>query len=380
MKPDDIRFVTVIGRGDSMRHSAFVHLVASSLASLSFAASATADAGSQISGPIVHDNLAIYFVHGAAANGAAPLTLQEALAKGTVKVHETGSVNELTVENTGTDEVFVQAGDIVKGGRQDRVLSVDLLLPPRSKRLSIAAFCVEPGRWTARGDEDARQFSSAAAAMPSHQAREVMMNNLMESLPLVGSVVGAADEPTAYAARSDTSARQQEIWSSVRKTQDNLSRSVGETVAASASPSSLQLSLENDKLKEAQAAYIAALQGAGEADADIVGYVFAVNGKIDSGDVYASNALFRKMWRKLLAANVTEAIGVKDKAAAAAPTVKEVEDFLATASTGAKAERAINADVHIATLDSDASAYVETRRADGSWVHRNYLAKVSLTK
>jgi hypothetical protein len=95
-----------------MRYGAFKHLVASSVASLAFAVSAVADDGIRISGPIVHDNLAIYFVHsaaahGAMANGAVPLTLQEALAKGTVKVRETGSVNELTVENTGLDEVFV---------------------------------------------------------------------------------------------------------------------------------------------------------------------------------------------------------------------------------------------------------------------------------
>jgi hypothetical protein len=366
-----------------MRYGAFKHLVASLLASLSFAVSAVADDGVRISGPIVHDNLAIYFVHGVAAhgataNGAVPLTLQEALAKGTVKVRETGSVNELTVENTGTDEVFVQAGDIVKGGQQDRVLSVDLLLPPRSKKVSIAAFCVESGRWTARGNEDGRQFLSAASAIPSREAREVMINNMMGSIPLTGALLGAPNSPAAYSA--DTAESQQAIWSSVRKTQDKLSRSVGEPVAAPASPSSLQLSLENDKLKEAQAAYIAALQGAGEADDDIVGYVFAVNGKIDSADVYASNALFRKMWRKLLAANVTEAIGAKDVAGAAPPSVRDVEAFLAKASTGAKAERAINADVHVATLDNDSSAYIETRRANGSWVHRNYLAKANLTK
>jgi hypothetical protein len=368
-----------------MRYGAFKHLVASSLASLSLAASAFADDGIRVSGPIVHDNLAIYFVHGAAAhgamaNGAVPLTLQEALAKGTVKVRETGSVNELTVENIGTDEVFVQAGDIVKGGQQDRVLSVDLLLPPRSKKVSIAAFCVESGRWTARGNEDGRQFSSAASAMPSREAREVMMNNMMGSLPIVGALSEAPHQPTAYAISAETAGSQQAIWSSVRKTQDRLSRSVGEPVAAPASPSSLQLSLENDKLKAVQAAYISALQGAGEADDDIVGYVFAVNGKIDSGDVYASNALFRKMWRKLLAANVTEAIGAKDAAGAAPPPVQEVEAFLAKASTGTVVERAINADVHVATLDSDSSAYIETRHANGSWVHRNYLAKANLTK
>jgi hypothetical protein len=38
---------------------------------------------------------------------------------------------------------------------------VDLLLPQRSGKVSIAAFCVEPDRWTARGNEDVRQFLSA---------------------------------------------------------------------------------------------------------------------------------------------------------------------------------------------------------------------------
>jgi hypothetical protein len=300
-----------------------------------------------------------------------PLTLQEALAKGAVKVQETGSVNALTVENTGKDEVFVQAGDIVKGGQQDRVLSVDLLLPPHSGAVSMAAFCVEHGRWTARGNEDVRQFSSAASAMPSHEAKVAMRAAVTAAAP----AANAAASTMAYAGGAGVGESQQEIWSTVRKTQDSLSRSVGAPVAAPASPSSLQLSLENEKLKQAQTAYIAALQGAGETGDDVVGYVFAINGKINSGDVYASNALFRKMWNKLLAANVTEAISVKEAAGTAPPPVKDVEAFLATASTGVKAERAINASVRLATRDGDASLYAETRRADGSWVHRNYLAK-----
>jgi len=355
-----------------MRHRAFLHLAASVLASLPFAVSAGADADLQVSGPIIHDNLAIYLVHGSGGGGAVPVTLQEALAKGAVKVHETGSVNELTVENTGKDEVYVQAGDIVKGGQQDRVLSVDLLLPPRSGEVSIAAFCVEHGRWTARGSEDVRQFSSAASAMPSHEAKVAMRTYAVTA---AAPPADASASTMAYAGGAGVGESQQEIWSTVRKTQDRLSRSVGALVAAPASPSSLQLSLENEGLKQAQTAYIAALQGAGESGDDIIGYVFAINGKINSGDVYASNALFRKMWIKLLAANVTEAISVKEAAGAAPPSVKDIEVFLATASTGVKSERAINANVRLATLDGDASLYAETRRADGSWVHRNYLAK-----
>jgi hypothetical protein len=354
-----------------MRYRGFLHLVASVLVSLPFVAPAFADGGIQVSGPVVHDNLAIYLVHGSGGGGGVPLTLQEALAKGAVKVQETGSVNALTVENTGKDEVFVQAGDIVKGGQQDSVLSVDLLLPPRSGAVSIAAFCVEHGRWAARGNEDVRQFSSAASAMPSHEAKVAMRAAVTAAAP----AANAAASTMAYAGGVGVGESQQEIWSTVRKTQDSLSRSVGAPVTAPASPSSLQLSLENEGLKQAQTAYIAALQGAGETGDDVVGYVFAINGKINSGDVYASNALFRKMWNKLLAANVTEAISVKEAAGTAPPPVKDVEAFLATASTGVKAERAINASVRLATRDGDASLYAETRRADGSWVHRNYLAK-----
>jgi hypothetical protein len=350
-----------------MRRRLFMHLVASCVAFLPFAFLAVAAPGIEVSGPVVHDNLAVYFVHAAAAQGAVPMSLEEALAKGRLRVNETGSVNELTVENVGGDEVFVQAGEIVKGGRQDRVLSMDLLLLPGSGRVPIAAFCVESGRWAARGQEDPSLFSTAAAAMPSHEAKLAMRNYVAAALATLSFMQG---QPQANAA-----ARQAEIWAKVRDTQEQLSRSVGAPVAAPASPSSLQLSLESAKLKEAQAAYIDALGDAGESSDDIVGYVFAINGKISGGDVYASNALFRKMWRKLLTANVTQAIGEKKEAGAAPPALGDVQAFLTAAESAPKSERALNASVRLVTRDGDSSLYAETQRADGGWVHRNYLAR-----
>ena len=80
--------------------------------------------------------------------------------KGRCGCSETGNVNSLAIENLGDQAVFVQAGDIVKGGQQDRTLTVSLLLPPKSGRVPIASFCVEHGRWSARGGEDARSFSA----------------------------------------------------------------------------------------------------------------------------------------------------------------------------------------------------------------------------
>ena len=308
-----------------MRRRTFIELAACCVALLPVGSSlAAAAAGVHVSGPVVHDNLAIYYLHGSATGDPVPMSLEEALAEGRVKVRETGNVNELTVENVGDSEVFVQAGDIVKGGRQDRVLSVDLLLPPRSGVVPIAAFCVESGRWTARGQEDARQFSTAAAAMPSHDAKLAMRTYMAASAPPSS---GAGRPYAAEPSRADTGSSQQKIWATVRATQDRLARSVGAPVVAPASPSSLQLSLESEKLKAAQAAYMTALQN-GKVDDDVVGYVAAINGKISGGDVYASPELFRKMWPKLLAAAVTEAIGHKDAVSAAPPPTDQLAAFI----------------------------------------------------
>src|SRR6266851_5488557 len=87
-----------------------------------------------VSGPYSHENLTVFLFHGPdAAQSRNVLTLQEAIEQKLVVVHETGSVNELAVENQSLDsEVFLQSGDIVKGGRQDRLIASDLMLPPKS--------------------------------------------------------------------------------------------------------------------------------------------------------------------------------------------------------------------------------------------------------
>jgi hypothetical protein len=318
----------------------------------------------RISGPAVHENLAIFFIHGTDAGGPAPVTLQEALSKGAVRVIETGNVNQLDIENLGGEEVFVQSGDIVKGGQQDRVLSVSLLLPPRSGRIPIGAFCVEQGRWSARGKEDAKGFSSAYAAVPSREAKIALKQT---------------DTPyrTASPDRADasTSGRQRQVWTNVSKIQEKLAGSLGAGVASPQSATSLQLTLENDKLKTAQSAYLEALQPAGEKDPDIIGYVFAINGKLNSADLYPSNSLFRKMWPKLLSANATEAIGERAGASEAPPPIDTVKVFLDAARRGDIMEREVIKNVRLEKREDEKTLYFETRRSDGRWVHRNYLAK-----
>jgi hypothetical protein len=328
-------------------------------------AAAHADTGDdyRLSGPAVHGNLAIYFVHGKSRSGPVPLTLAEALAKKTIVVRELGQVNELQVENTGNEEIFIQSGDIVKGGQQDRVLSVSLVLQPHSGPISIASFCVEQGRWSARGGEDVAKFSSANASLPSRAAKI--------------QLTAAASPQTGGA---DVSKRQSEIWKSVSEIQGKLSRNLGAPVAAAASRSSLQLALENGGLERAQAEYVKALQPLGEKDDDIVGYVFAVNGKLSSADIYPSNGLFRKMWPKLLVACATEAItehGGKGDPVPPPPPVTEASGFLVTPHDAPSVERNVGSGGSIEVRDSTRTLFMEAKpaAAPSAWVHRNYLAK-----
>src|ERR1044072_8661430 len=103
----------------------------------------------RLTGPYQHENLTIFLIHGPnQADSSKFIPLQEALERKLVVVHETSDVNELSIENvSATEEVFVQAGDIVKGGQQDRGLAVDLIVPAKSGQIPISAFCVEHGRW-----------------------------------------------------------------------------------------------------------------------------------------------------------------------------------------------------------------------------------------
>jgi len=349
--------------------------LAAAIATLFAASGAFPQSAVSISGPHIHENLAVYFVHGASAEGPVPLTLNEALAKGSVQVVETGRVNELQIENKGSEHVFIQVGDIVKGGRQDRVLTVSLDLPPNSGLIPIASFCVEQGRWAARGKEDQATFSSAREAMPSVSALLAMA----APPAATGATRPAGAEPAQRNApdAEDVAGKQRKVWDSVASTQRKLSSGLNAPVASPQSASSLQLSLENEKLKQARAAYMEALKPPGEKDSDIVGYVVAINGKISAASIYPSHALFRKMWEKQLAAVITESIGEKPSAAAtaAAPAAPTVSEFLGAAEKGKSYERALAAGMRQETRDGELSLFNEARAADGKWIHRSYLAK-----
>ena len=173
-------------------------------------------------------------------------------------------------------------------------------------------------------------------------------------------------------------ASQAAVWAGVSRAQERLGRSVGAEVRSAESASSLQLTLENEKVRESAEDYARALAHAPDGKDDVVGYAFAINGELNSADVYASHALFRALWTKLLRASAVEAVAESAGAKRGAPSAEAVTAFLADAERGAPVQdRDVAGRIKILTRESERGVLVESRdlKRKGAWLHRNYLTK-----
>jgi hypothetical protein len=210
---------------------------------------------------------------------------------------------------------------------------------------------VESGRWSKRGDEQSAWFSSSDNA--------------------------AATRELKLAAKSVNS--QDAVWDKVSAAQEKLSLNVGAAVNATVSSTSYELAVESTTVRQNTAGYINALSGILRNRGDVIGYAFAINGKVNSADVYASHALFTKLWPKLLKATATEALSELDQEAKAAKPVAndEIHAFLAASEAPKPESKAVTSRVRVVTRQDDQNVFFETqdRSQKDAWVHRNYIRK-----
>ena len=127
--------------------------------------------GYTILAPIRQGNLSVFPVVAAHSFDTREfLTLDEGLRSGEVIVTESGSVqplmrrrrtphqnsgaqvNQLVLVNNSKRPLILLAGEIVTGGKQDRVIGKDRIIPAESDPVDLGVFCVEPGRWVGSSD------------------------------------------------------------------------------------------------------------------------------------------------------------------------------------------------------------------------------------
>jgi hypothetical protein len=314
----------------------------------------------QISGPVAHDNLSVYFVRGQGTNAPVPLTLDEAVASGSAKIHvrQDGSGTHL-IDNLSTSAIFVPAGALLVGDLQDQVVATSTIVPPGASNVLLSVFCVEKGRSSARVGDDPSAFRIGDALLPSHMAKLILLSG----------------------SGGDANLRQVGVWLSARSVVEGLSHRLGGSVASPRSASSLPLALEDARVAEAQSGYVEAL-GWPVTSGDVIGAVFAVNGRVSSAEIFSSNELFRKMWPQLLRGYATQAMVEESLGSGPAPSTESVMAFLSGAEQGEVQDARLPAqDKFQDGLEkrvSDAALY--SVLSEGSFVQRSYLARTDGTE
>lgn len=307
----------------------------------------------KFSGPFTHDNLTIFLIHGEDRfKGRKYMTLADALEKKVFVIHETKSVNALTMENLSTEEVLILSGDILKGGQQDRVAQFDQIVPPKSGKVALAVFCVEhtAPRWGAEPTEKDKTFHSSPGQICTSALR---LANRHKGL-------------------------QGEVWSSVAKAQGSLSMNAGRDVKTKESDSSLALSLGVKEVQEAVDRYITKLQPTFKDKNDVLGFAFAINGKVYSADIYGSPSMFQMVWPRLLHASAVEAFAdlQKDKTFTAA-SVENLKSFLKEADSGkATAAKDVGKEISESTKESERVLLFDSKdNASKTLLRQNYLKR-----
>lgn len=303
----------------------------------------------RISGPFTHDNLSIFLLHGANKPVKNFLTLEEAIDQHKAVVYETRNVNELAIENLSDEDVFIESGDIVKGGAQDRTLKDDLILPSKSGKVSLSAFCVEHGRWIQRGNESVSTFNGSHDAVSS---KELKMAVRMK-------------------------ADQVEVWNQVAQAQASMSSNLRANVRSAAAPTSLAMTMDAPVVQRSIDGYIQELAGIVNGKNDVIGYAFAIDGKVNSADVYSSHDLFAKLWMKQLRANCIEAVMKNTGKNFEPATISNVKNAIQDAEAGKPTTKDLTARTEVVVKESAQNVMFETRdRAqNNAWVHRNYMTK-----
>jgi len=284
--------------------------------------------------PATSGNLTVFPVISTAWSPASDfITLDEGLKSGKVVITELGSggpggraqdgaqVNSLSLTNRTGRTLILLAGEMLIGGKQDRIVDEDQLVPPGERPVALGVFCVEHGRWhgasTSFGQNQPAQRSQAPGAQ----------NFLGGS-----SGRGAGGQQIATPAireKAEAAKSQTEVWSKVADTNHSLNTTSG-TGALTRAYDDRTLAI---KSRAYESRIINRIQGN-----NVVGVVVAVNGQLVAADIFANPFLFQRYWPKLLKSYVLEALS-----AGAAPRGEidrlAAEAFLYRAEGNASSER-----------------------------------------
>lgn len=301
-------------------------------------------AGYKVLDPIRHGSLTVFPVVAPKSYATGEfLTLDEGLRSGEVVVTEYGNVrglirrhgtptpaqhdgaevNRLVLVNNSKRLLLLLAGEIVTGGKQDRVIGKDRIVPAESDPIDLSVFCVEPGRWVATS----QSFGTSGAMYGTGGGVGVGSGTMMAQPSVRAKAMADKD--------------QSKVWAEVRKQQAAATETVEVTAAPAVvatetatlgSTTSYARVMENKEVKKQVEAIAKPIEQNYQSlirqlkDRNAVGVVVAVDGRIIWADLFASTELLEKYWPKLVRSYASEAVVTRAKGAEVSE--KEAQAFL----------------------------------------------------
>jgi hypothetical protein len=284
------------------------------------------EGGWQLLEPVTYENISLFpVVTSFNQDTSSFITLDEGLSSGDVIVSEQGSaglartrdgrpiptpqtaggasVNQLVLINRSKRPLLLLAGELVSGGKQDRIIGKDRIVPVGAPPLPLDVFCVEHGRWTGSSS----QFvASKTIVHPSVREK---------------AAVDQAQTEVWSAVRSGTTAAKPASAPPPRMSMDNITSAISSdahTEAYEKIYDSRAIGVPIDSfVEELQKRFAMAVAGPnGERRMPVVGVIVAYGGEVAWSDIFASSDLFNRYWNKLLRSYAVEAL--------ARPTLREV--------------------------------------------------------
>jgi len=273
--------------------------------------------------PITYENLTVFpVVSSNDRDTAAFLTLDEGLATGEVVVREQGSegmarrrdgregivrptystgasVNQLVLINRSKRPLLLLAGELVSGGKQDRIIGKDRLVPVGADPLPLDVFCVEHGRWSAGAN-----FTDAKTIVHPSVREQAAVES--DQNKVWGAVRGGST------ARPST--RNSQVITVEAAPPVLAGTEISRTIANDAPTESYQKIYESRSVRNSADSYVEELQRrfaratSGLKGERVVGVVVAYGGEVAWSDIFASSDLFHQYWNKLLRSYVVEAL------------------------------------------------------------------------
>lgn len=203
-------------------------------------------------------------------------TLAEAKKNAWIEIIEEGDegqVESLIVKNVGPKPVLLLAGELLLGGKQDRVVAKDTIVPP-DKEVVVPVYCVEPGRWSG----SSHKFSYGDTTVPIRVREQAMYG------------------------------RQQDVWDNVAtfNSAAGASRRGGTTIQNGLGNEEIQLVIERE---------LATVLGKLKDHKNVVGALFLIDGKVQTLELFGNSKLFDASRVSLLKGALAEAAVHKDKSA-----------------------------------------------------------------